>query len=115
MNAGFEDVLILDAFLHGTPLPQQLSINTPLSLLPSGGIDLETRLNRYTEYRHPDASSICDLAMYNYIEMRSSVLSYGYRIRKFIESSLHRVMPRQVIPLYSMVHLTHNLDQLLMF
>jgi kynurenine 3-monooxygenase len=32
--------------------------------------DLSQVLPAYTEFRHPDAVAICDLALYNYIEVR---------------------------------------------
>jgi kynurenine 3-monooxygenase len=57
----------------------------------------------YTEVRNPDAKAITDLAMYNYVEMRSAVLSFSYKFRKMVESTLHRFFPSRVIPLYSMV------------
>lgn len=53
MNAGFQDVLVLDRILDET----------------QG--DLSKALATYTARRHPDAIAICDLAMYNYVEMRS--------------------------------------------
>jgi len=53
MNAGFQDVLVLDRILDET----------------QG--DLSKALATYSARRHPDAIAICDLAMYNYVEMRS--------------------------------------------
>lgn len=103
MNAGFEDCLVLDAFIHGEALPKQLAFNTPKNLLPDESLSLRSSLDRFSEYRHPDAVSICDLAMYNYIEMRHGVLSFGYRVRKVVEGKLHRLFPTRVIPLYTMV------------
>jgi kynurenine 3-monooxygenase len=55
MNAGFQDVLVFD------------------KLLDELGGDLARVLPAYTTRRHPDAVAICDLAQYNYIEMRSKV------------------------------------------
>lgn len=53
--------------------------------------------------RHPDLVSICDLALNNYEEMRSSVLNVSYHIRKYVEGSLHVLFPNTIIPLYTMV------------
>ncbi|KAI3632812.1 hypothetical protein MIR68_008887 [Amoeboaphelidium protococcarum] len=92
MNAGFEDVLVLDEFLHGESLPAQYGISQRLSL--------------YSKARRDDAHAICDLALYNYEEMRNDVLTPVYRIRKTVESLMNRVAPETVIPLYSMVSFT---------
>ncbi len=93
MNCGFEDILVFDQIfskhLDGktVPTPDQLT----------------NILKEYSEFRNPDAEAICDLAMNNYIEMRSSVTKPGYLIRKKIEGFLYRFMPKTVIPLYTMV------------
>lgn len=55
MNAGFEDCTILSR------------------LFCKYGSDLEKILNEYSETRWEDAHAVCDLAMYNYIEMRDLV------------------------------------------
>jgi kynurenine 3-monooxygenase len=55
MNAGFEDCTILSR------------------LFSKHGSDLEKILNEYSETRWEDAHAVCDLAMYNYIEMRDLV------------------------------------------
>ena len=55
MNAGFQDVLVFD------------------KLLDEVHNDLTKALPEYTRRRHPDAVAICDLALYNYVEMRSKV------------------------------------------
>jgi kynurenine 3-monooxygenase len=55
MNAGFEDCTILS------------------NLFNKHGTDLEKILQEYSETRWEDAHAVCDLAMYNYIEMRDLV------------------------------------------
>ena len=55
MNAGFQDVLVFD------------------KLLDEMQGNLAQVLPTYTDRRHPDAVAICDLALYNYVEMRSKV------------------------------------------
>jgi kynurenine 3-monooxygenase len=85
MNAGFEDCFVLHELLekhHG---------------------NMEAALAEYTETRNKDAETICDLAMYNYVEMRSHVTSKWFLMKKKIDNFLHWVMPSTFIPLYSMV------------
>ena len=91
---------------------------------------MEAALAEYTETRNKDAETICDLAMYNYVEvgkcvvvclvsfvclcvclfvicafgqMRSHVTSPWFLMKKKIDNFLHWLMPRTFIPLYSMV------------
>ncbi|XP_043211081.1 kynurenine 3-monooxygenase-like isoform X1 [Amphibalanus amphitrite] len=88
MNAGFEDCLLLD------------------DLLTKHDMDLERVLPEYTEVRNPDAEAICDLAMYNYVEMRHLVNSRAFLMRKALDSFLHTFFPNSWTPLYSMVSFT---------
>lgn len=53
---GFEDVRLLASLLDSTE--------------SSKGC-LRTAMAKFSEYRNPDAEAICDLAMYNYVEVRS--------------------------------------------
>lgn len=76
MNAGLEDVRTLFTFLDRFPVA-----------------DWGHALDEYTAYRVPDAHSINDLALQNYTEMRASVLSPTYRLRKFLEESLSKYVP----------------------
>ncbi|TPX45929.1 kynurenine 3-monooxygenase [Synchytrium endobioticum] len=101
MNCGFEDCLVLDQILlkHLGP-PGASGSNNPS---PAA---LSRALTEFTNVRQPDAEAICDLAMYNFIEMQSSVVKWSYRARKRIEGWFHRVMPATVIPLYTMVSFT---------
>jgi len=98
MNAGLEDVRILFGILDkysrmddGKESPQ------------AAGADQDPRhraaqrklaLAEYTAIRTPDAHAINDLALQNYIEMRASVLSPAYRLRKFLEEALSVYVPR---------------------
>jgi kynurenine 3-monooxygenase len=74
MNAGLESVRILFSKLD------ELS-------------DRKAALSAYTDERVPDTHSIADLALRNYVEMRSSVTSPVYKIRKFVEETLSRYIP----------------------
>ena len=55
--------------------------------------DRAVALKNYTLTRTPDAHAIADLALQNYVEMRSSVTSPLYKVRKFIEERLDRYAP----------------------
>ncbi|KAG9286583.1 hypothetical protein G9A89_005351 [Geosiphon pyriformis] len=104
MNCGFEDVEILDSILKKYNLS-----GIPQSDFEDKDAKAEFRkalslaLEEYTKYRHIDATTVCDLAMYNYLEMRSSVVSRRFLIQKKIEGWLHWWFPKRVIPLYTMV------------
>jgi kynurenine 3-monooxygenase len=60
-------------------------------------------LPRFSKTRKPDADAIRELALYNYVEMRSSVARPTFLLRKKLEKLLHRLMPATFIPLYTMV------------
>ncbi|ORY01707.1 FAD/NAD(P)-binding domain-containing protein [Basidiobolus meristosporus CBS 931.73] len=92
MNCGFEDVRVLDNIFNEHLIGSHFTEEA-----------MEKALSHYSNYRHPDCVAIIDLAMYNYIEMRSSVVNYSYLLRKKIESFLHVLFPLKVIPLYTMV------------
>ncbi|XP_026841877.1 kynurenine 3-monooxygenase [Drosophila persimilis] len=83
MNAGMEDVTLLTSIL-GQPLP------------------LDEALAQFTEDRWKDAFAICDLAMYNYVEMRDLTKRWSFRCRKWLDTLLFRLFPGW-IPLYNSV------------
>lgn len=85
MNCGFEDCIVLN------------------DMLDKHNDDLELALKAYTEHRNPDAKAIVDLAMYNYVEMRKSVNSKMFLLRKKIDNMLHWIFPNSWVPLYTMV------------
>lgn len=74
MNAGMESVRVLFSKLDAIP-------------------DRAEALASYTEERTKDAHVIADLALGNYIEMRSSVTSRLYKLRKYIEETLDKYVP----------------------
>jgi len=88
MNCGMEDCLVLE---------------DSLDLVPES---LEGALNHYSKTRNPDAEAMCDLAMYNYIEMRDLVNKKSFLVRKKLDSLLHWVAPSLWVPLYSSVTFT---------
>ncbi|KAM9476712.1 kynurenine 3-monooxygenase [Clarias gariepinus] len=90
MNAGFEDCLVFD------------------ELLDQFNEDISAVLPEYSRVRVPDDQAIADLAMYNYIEMRAHVNSKYFLFRKYLDNALHFIMPRTIIPLYTMVTFTRT-------
>ncbi|XP_067941559.1 kynurenine 3-monooxygenase-like isoform X2 [Watersipora subatra] len=85
MNCGMEDCLVFKDALDAHP------------------DDMGLALEDFSRRRTADAHAICDLAMYNYIEMRSMVNSKLFLLRRKIDRFLHWLMPRTWIPLYSTV------------
>lgn len=92
MNAGLEDVRILFGILDKHEL-------IAAERIFEGNVEAavsarESALAEYTAVRIPDAHAINDLALHNYIEMRASVLSPTYRLRKSLEEWLSVYVPR---------------------
>uniref|UniRef100_A0ACB8GEE2 Uncharacterized protein n=1 Tax=Sphaerodactylus townsendi TaxID=933632 RepID=A0ACB8GEE2_9SAUR len=85
MNAGFEDCLVFDELMD--QCQNNLSVCLP----------------EFSRLRVPDDHAISDLAMYNYIEMRSHVNSKWFIFRKHVDNFLHALLPSTIIPLYTMV------------
>lgn len=93
MNCGFEDCLVLDELLDD-------HIGREADLSPE---TMERILQEYNDKRCPNGHSMCELAMYNYVEMRDLVNSWSYIIRKHLDNLLYRIFPSKWIPLYTMV------------
>lgn len=85
MNCGFEDCTLLD------------------KILDQPGITIDDALRQFSESRWEDANAMCDLAMYNYIEMRDLVTKRTFFLRKKIDEILHSLMPDIWLPLYNSV------------
>lgn len=85
MNAGMEDVRILFSVLDKHA--QLDESNSPLAEAPPSPFPLQRAqaLAEYSAVRAADAYAINELALQNYVEMRASVLSKRYRLRKFLE------------------------------
>ncbi len=90
MNAGFEDVFTLAALLEAYPAARR-----------------HQAFALYSERRRPDAHAICDLALYNYWEMSTGVTSPVFRLKRWAVGWLHCLLPRYVLPLYTMVAFTN--------
>ncbi|XP_058832631.1 kynurenine 3-monooxygenase [Topomyia yanbarensis] len=89
MNAGFEDCTVLT------------------DLFNRYGGDVERVLAEFSESRWEDAHSICDLAMYNYVEMRDLVTKRSYLYRKKLDELLFWLMPNTWVPLYNSISFSH--------
>lgn len=89
MNAGLEDVRVL--FEHLDTHDVYGDSSEPATTRQQRR---EGALNAYTAQRTPDAAAINDLALRNYEEMRSSVTSPLYRMRKLLEESINIYLPR---------------------
>ncbi|MEO9964400.1 MAG: NAD(P)/FAD-dependent oxidoreductase [Reichenbachiella sp.] len=88
MNAGFEDVSILD------------------ELMTKYGDDWKVLFEEFQTKRKPDADAIADLALKNFIEMRDLVGQDWFLKRKKIERALYETFPERFVPQYSMVSFT---------
>ncbi|KAH7018564.1 kynurenine 3-monooxygenase [Microdochium trichocladiopsis] len=86
MNAGLEDVRILFETLD--------KHNAAATTAATAAAQRAAALAEYTALRTPDAHAINDLALANYVEMRASVLSRTYQLRKFLEEFLSVHVPR---------------------
>jgi kynurenine 3-monooxygenase len=76
MNAGLESVHVLFS---------QLDAHSPDNIAAA--------LAAYTAIRTKDTHAIADLALSNYVEMRSSVTSRFYKLRKWLEETLYHYVP----------------------
>ncbi|PCH38088.1 FAD/NAD(P)-binding domain-containing protein [Wolfiporia cocos MD-104 SS10] len=82
LNCGLEDVRVLDILLRAEGV-------NPTDLVTGEDKRLAKALDRYTETRHDDLVSICELAMANYVEMRHDVVTPGYLFKKTIDNILY--------------------------
>ncbi|KAG9103241.1 kynurenine 3-monooxygenase, mitochondrial precursor [Ceratobasidium sp. 370] len=89
LNCGLEDVRVLVNTFKTFGVPPTTSAAGP----HSEDKQLSQALAYYSEHRHQDLVAICDLAMGNYVEMRHSVTTPVYRLRKSIDAFLSRFTP----------------------
>ncbi|XP_054736370.1 kynurenine 3-monooxygenase [Anastrepha obliqua] len=88
LNAGMEDCTLL------------------MSLFNQPNLSTADVLEQFTEMRWHDAHAICDLAMYNYVEMRDLTKRVSFRCRKWLDTLLFRWFPSAWVPLYNSVSFT---------
>lgn len=90
MNAGFEDVSVMDELIH------------------KHNYDWSKILPEFQQLRKPDADAIATLAMRNYVEMRDLVADADFVLRKKIEAKIYNKYPEKWMPLYSQVTFSHK-------
>ncbi len=84
MNCAFEDCLTLDAAVaESKSWPQAFA--------------------RFTAARRDNANAIADMALENYLEMRSAVIDSRFQLKRELGHELERRHPRHFLPRYSMV------------
>ncbi|KAI0318647.1 FAD/NAD-P-binding domain-containing protein [Amylostereum chailletii] len=98
LNCGLEDVRVLSVLL------QEAGVDPMRRIEGSHEVDgrLERALSRYSESRHEDLVAISDLAMDNYEEMRHSVTTPAYLLRRFVDRVLFSLSARQPVTLASL-------------
>ena len=84
-NAAFEDCEALDQLLEG------------------GGRAWDQIFSEFETLRRPNADAIAEMALENYVEMRSTVREPLFQLKKEIAFRLEERHPRRFIPRYSMV------------
>nr|WP_246054382.1 NAD(P)/FAD-dependent oxidoreductase [Antarcticibacterium flavum] len=85
MNAGFEDISVLD------------------DLMENYGDDWSKIFEEYQVQRKPNADAIAELSYRNFIEMSNKTASPDFLLRKKIEGRFSEKFPEKWIPLYSRV------------
>ncbi|WP_299529383.1 NAD(P)/FAD-dependent oxidoreductase [Ulvibacterium sp.] len=85
MNAGFEDIYVLD------------------ELMKRYGDDWETIFRTYERQRKPNADAIAELSYRNFMEMSSKTADPQFLLQKKIEKRFAKKYPDKWIPVYSRV------------
>ncbi|TLF41559.1 FAD-dependent oxidoreductase [Maribacter aurantiacus] len=85
MNAGFEDIYVLN------------------ELIRTNGDDWETIFRNYQEVRKPNADAIAELSYRNFMEMSSRTADPLFLLQKKIEKRFAEKHPEKWIPAYSRV------------
>jgi kynurenine 3-monooxygenase len=106
MNSGLEDVRILFEIIDShlatvgvrspsSSMPLDNASSTNKASINAGSIQeqIGLALKLYSEVRAKDAAAINDLALANYTEMRASVVSPIYLLRKWMEETLSVYIP----------------------
>ncbi|MEX0274705.1 MAG: FAD-dependent oxidoreductase [Flavobacteriaceae bacterium] len=85
MNAGFEDIHVLDR------------------LMGQYGHDWETVFSRYQQERKPNADAIAELSYRNFLEMSQKTADPMFLLQKRIEKHFSQKHPDKWVPLYTRV------------
>ncbi|KAK4687295.1 kynurenine 3-monooxygenase, partial [Tremellales sp. Uapishka_1] len=88
LNCGLEDVRVLNSYLQKHEIPSATSLSI-------GETDpaLADALSEYSLHRDKDLHAICTLALQNYTEMRSHVLTPLHHLRRHLDAILSAVIP----------------------
>lgn len=89
-NASFEDCAVL------------------LECLREIGDDWPRALDEYARRRKPNVDALADLAVANFVEMRDKTARASFRAYKWLDRTLHGLLPRWYTPLYTMVSFTRT-------
>lgn len=87
---GFEDCEVLDDIIEKYSKGKRLT-------------DFEEVFDEFNRTRNENCKVICDLALYNYVEMRHLVNTWSFLIRKKLDNCLNILLGEKWMPLYSMV------------
>jgi kynurenine 3-monooxygenase len=90
MNAGFEDITVLE------------------EMMQKYGDDWANLLNEYENSRKPNADAIAELSYRNFMEMSSKTADKDFLLQKKIEKYFTEKHPDKWMPLYSRVTFTHQ-------
>ncbi|HMK06901.1 MAG TPA: FAD-dependent monooxygenase, partial [Flavobacterium sp.] len=90
MNAGFEDISILN------------------EMMTRYGNDWETIFSEYENSRKPNTDAIAELSYRNFMEMSSKTADENFLLQKKIEKRFSNKYPDKWIPLYSRVTFSHR-------
>jgi len=90
MNAGFEDIYVLN------------------EIIKKQGDDWESIFQQYQEQRKPNADAIAELSYRNFVEMSSKTADPKFLLQKRIEKRFASKHPEKWIPLYSRVTFSYR-------
>ena len=90
MNAGFEDITILN------------------EMISKYGDDWKMIFSEYEKSRKPNADAIAELSYRNFMEMSSKTADEKFLLQKKIEKHFSDKYPDKWIPLYSRVTFSHR-------
>lgn len=90
MNAGFEDIYVLN------------------KIIKSHGDDWETIFQEYQKQRKPEADAIAELSYRNFIEMSNKTADEKFLLQKKIEKRFSQKYPDKWIPMYSRVTFSYR-------
>ena len=85
MNSAFEDCVVLMRELKRHPT------------------ELATAFKTYEHARRPHTDVLCELSKANFVELRQKVRSPWFLARKRLDLTIHRLLPRSWLPLYTMI------------